>query len=89
MPWRVHQDYAHHIEAAPVRVLAPWYLYGRDVVIPAGVDKGWLSEHIVPLLEQQVTNEFQGDPPPVEPKPIPEPLPEALPEALPEPEVLS
>jgi hypothetical protein len=80
MPWRVFQDYAHHVETPPERIIAPWYLYGRDVTIPAGLEKGWLPEHIVPLLEQQVWNEYQGDPPPVDPKPIPEPQIEPLPE---------
>jgi hypothetical protein len=76
MPWVIFQDYAHHIEDQPVRVLAPWHLFAPDAKIDARLPKVWLPEPKVPLLEQQVANEYQGDPPPVNPQPIPEPQPE-------------
>lgn len=83
MPWRVFQDYAHHIETPPERVLAPWHLYPANAVIPEGIDKGWLPEFKVPLLEAQVQAEYGGDPPPVQPRPIPDPY---VPEPVIEPE---
>lgn len=73
MPWVIHQDYAHHVSAAPERVLAPWHLFGRAVAIPIGIAKVWLPAAKVGALEQQVEREYEGDPPPVDPKPIPDP----------------
>jgi hypothetical protein len=73
MPHVVHQDYAHHIDAEPEQVLAPWHLFAAEVTIPEGIPKVWLPAAKVPLLVEQVAKEYMGDPPPVEPKPLPAP----------------
>lgn len=76
MPWVVHQDYAHHINAEAVRVLAPWHLFDRDASIDPRIAKVWLPDAKIPALEAQVEREYMGDPPPVALLPLPEPEPE-------------
>ena len=80
MPWVLHQDYSHHVEAEPDTSLAPWYQYDRKVVIDPLLPVRWLPGDKVPALAEQVASEFAGDPPPIRPKPMPGPLPDPEPE---------
>jgi hypothetical protein len=81
----VHQDYAHHVDAEPLRDVGAWRVFPLDAI--SGRWPGNGVQLVLTLRAEQVD---QLDPTerPIEPRELPEPPPPPEPEPEPEPEEL-